>query len=853
MRCFRSARERDNGHGSSSARSAVKTSRSTGRAVARIPGRQNSAKGMLTTMSNSARSIRSSRMTGGKVFRKESSAPPAPRGRSGDLGGIKVAVRFRPLRDTEREKGETSVWGVDEANNVGVILKGNFSPKYHYDTVFQQDKDNQFVYETVASEIVSTAMGGINGTIFAYGVTSSGKTHTMMGYNGEWGIVPKAIQHIFELIEQSPGNEYLLRLSMMEIYNEVLNDLFDPSRTNLKVRENKTKGVHVEGLTEVVLESVEQALTLIETGNHNRRVSATLINNESSRSHTLCRISIEVNDKSGSGNGRTLSFLNLIDLAGSESARAAASKGHRMEGSFINKSLLTLGTVIHKLSETKGKKTHIPFRDSKLTRLLQSSLTGSGAKMAMICCVTPTSSQAEETHNTLKFASRAKKIEIKTSKNELMDHKSLLARYQREIAELKTQLKEMSERAAAAVSEPANHAPDPRLQEELTNMRERLEEELHARMQREDDRLALNRRIDRLTRLILHSTRAQTDHKIPVYKLSRSQSCNALMKAQSNFEDYAQRGFPSDMNTSFPEDLNPPPSSSNRRSFCSEMNNSFNSGEIDQDCDSESQGLREELIEVRKAMADRERELELKNRETDELRKKLALYEGPNPSTARSIASEDDGTLEYLLLEADRGHLEDSLTVMKKEKRRLTDQLLRVKIDLKRTQKKLQEYESGSCSTERQPLRESGPSGSYPQSPTASVSTIDSKLSASPFSLGRPSMEDRPPRPPPHSLSGGSSDQPMSSAEMHAKVERLASEVSQAFEQLAAKERQIETQRSEIVTFKDEAVAIREQLRNLASENERLKMRIHTMTSEQDRYAPITIHSPFRPQNSISI
>lgn len=110
---------------------------------------------------------------------------------------------------------------MDERNNVGVMIKGNFSPKYHYDTVFQQDKDNHYVYNTVASDIVSTAMGGINGTIFAYGVTSSGKTHTMMGYCGELGIVPRAIQHVFELIEQRPGNEYLLRLSMMEIYNEV--------------------------------------------------------------------------------------------------------------------------------------------------------------------------------------------------------------------------------------------------------------------------------------------------------------------------------------------------------------------------------------------------------------------------------------------------------------------------------------------------------------------------------------------------------------------------------------------------------------------------------------------------------
>ena len=178
-----------------------------------------------------------------------------------------------------------------------------------------------------------------------------------------------------------------------------------------------------------------------------------------------------------------------------------------MEGSFINKSLLTLGTVIHKLSEAK-KKSHIPYRDSKLTRLLQSSLTGNGSRMAIVCCVTPSSSQAEETENTLKFAERAKKVRIKRSKNEMMDSKSVIAQLQRVIADLKEQLRNLKEKADAPP--PSQAVPDPALQQELAKVRERLEEELHARMKREDDRLTLEAKIKSLTRLILHSTRAQT-------------------------------------------------------------------------------------------------------------------------------------------------------------------------------------------------------------------------------------------------------------------------------------------------------------------------------------------------------
>lgn len=190
--------------------------------------------------------------------------------------------------------------------------------------------------------------------------------------------------------------------------------------------------------------SANHALSLVAAGDAQRKVSATSFNDDSSRSHTLCRITIEsCRPDASRPRDRLLSSLNLIDLAGSESARAAATRSHRMEGSYINKSLLTLGTVISKLSE--GHAAHIPFRDSKLTQLLQSSLSGSGARVAIVCCITPAAAQAEETHNTLKFATRARSVRILASRNELLDDKSMIMRYQREILGLKNQLQKVME------------------------------------------------------------------------------------------------------------------------------------------------------------------------------------------------------------------------------------------------------------------------------------------------------------------------------------------------------------------------------------------------------------------------
>lgn len=423
---------------------------------------------------------------------------------------------------------------------MGIIEDVGMSVKFSYDHVFSATTVNQSVYKTIASPIVTSAMDGINGTVFAYGVTSSGKTFTMMGEESEPGIVPHTIAEVFQLIAKLPRKEFLLKMSMMEIYNEVINDLFDPTRTNLRLREDPKRGVYVENLKQETLLSAEHALQLIAMGNEHRKTSATAFNEGSSRSHTIIRISIEASDRADmtlddtATVGRTMSFLNLIDLAGSESAKAQTQASHRLEGSFINKSLLTLGTVINKLSD--GNAAHIPFRDSKLTRLLQSSLTGTGARVAVICTITPASTQAEETHNTLKFASRAKRITISAKRNEIMDQSSLIARYQQEISLLKGQLEVvMRDRKDG----PIMHDP---MHPEVRTLRERLEEEHAVLIEREKEKAMLERQLERLTACILHGAAALSHAQNEINVLSSEILCSD--EAQAQLDEWLQEGKP---------------------------------------------------------------------------------------------------------------------------------------------------------------------------------------------------------------------------------------------------------------------------------------------------------------------
>ncbi|KAL4274018.1 hypothetical protein GQ457_13G007560 [Hibiscus cannabinus] len=412
---------------------------------------------------------------------------------SGD--SISVTIRFRPLNEREFLRGDEIAWYADDDK----IVRNEYNPAtaYAFDKVFGPHATSQAVYEVAARPVVKAAMEGVNGTVFAYGVTSSGKTHTMHGDQDAPGIIPLAIKDVFSIIQDSPGREFLLRVSYIEIYNEVINDLLDPTGQNLRVRED-AQGTYIEGIKEEVVLSPGHALSFIAAGEEHRHVGSNNFNLFSSRSHTIFTLMIESSARGDEYDGVVFSQLNLIDLAGSESSKTDTTGIRRKEGSFINKSLLTLGTVIGKLSE--GKACHIPYRDSKLTRLLQSSLSGHGL-VSLICTVTPASSNMEETHNTLKFASRAKRVEIYASRNKIIDEKSLIKKYQREISVLKEELDHLRKGMVVGV----NH-------EELLSLRQQLEEgqvKMQSRLEEEEEaKAALMSRIQRLTKLILVSTKS---------------------------------------------------------------------------------------------------------------------------------------------------------------------------------------------------------------------------------------------------------------------------------------------------------------------------------------------------------
>ncbi|XP_051135079.1 kinesin-like protein KIN-7D, mitochondrial isoform X2 [Andrographis paniculata] len=430
--------------------------------------------------------------------------------RSGD--SISVTIRFRPMSDREYHRGDEIAWYADGDK----IVRNEYNPMtaYAFDRVFGPDTNTEEVYEVAARPVVKAAMDGINGTVFAYGVTSSGKTHTMHGDQYSPGIIPLAIKDVFSIIQDTPGREFLLRVSYIEIYNEVINDLLDPTGQNLRVRED-VQGTYVEGLKEEVVLSPGHALSFIAAGEEHRHVGSNNYNLFSSRSHTIFTLMIESSAHGDEYDGVIFSQLNLIDLAGSESSKTETTGLRRKEGSYINKSLLTLGTVIGKLSE--GKASHVPFRDSKLTRLLQSSLSGHG-HVSLICTITPASSNLEETHNTLKFASRAKHVEIYASRNRIIDEKSLIKKYQREISCLREELDQFKKGMLVGVNHEEILALRQQLEEGQVKMQSRLEEE-------EEAKAALMSRIQRLTKLILVSSKNTMPGNlddVPSHQRSRS-------------------------------------------------------------------------------------------------------------------------------------------------------------------------------------------------------------------------------------------------------------------------------------------------------------------------------------------
>ncbi|CCF33569.1 kinesin motor domain-containing protein [Colletotrichum higginsianum] len=459
-------------------------------------------------------------------------------------GNVLVSVRVRPDASGNENTKAEGEWMVDGRKSL-VAYRGKEGGDYVYDNVFTTHDDNSRVYDCIAKRLVRRVMEGYHGTVFAYGMTGTGKTFSMQGTASSPGVIPLAITDIFSYIRETPSREFLLRVSYLEIYNEKIHDLLSMSTGNpagaggqeeIKLREDSKRGVYASPLKEEIVQSPTQLLRVIARGDQARRTASTQFNARSSRSHAVVQIVVESRERipgnAGTGEskrsgmlpgGVRVSTLSLIDLAGSE--KAAESKERRTEGSHINKSLLTLGTVISKLSEHKDKDgkaadkdgKHLPYRDSKLTRLLQGALSG-GSLVSILCTIqigaagsaASSNSHTSETINTLKFASRAKNNIVSHAKKaeEALGSggdggaRVLLERYRMEILELRQQLD------MQAKEKKSKYADEERERDALEEKARELEaEHRHEEQMLEMQlaRTALKERIDHLNRLILSS------------------------------------------------------------------------------------------------------------------------------------------------------------------------------------------------------------------------------------------------------------------------------------------------------------------------------------------------------------
>ncbi|TFY63510.1 hypothetical protein EVJ58_g3221 [Rhodofomes roseus] len=426
---------------------------------------------------------------------------------------VLVSIRIRPTN-------ATTAWQTTDTIPKSIKLDSQYckttttTPQdFRFDEILT-GSDNKPVYNAVARSHVCAAMDGYNAIIFAYGQTASGKTFTLTGDEDQPGIIPRAMKDIFAYIRRTPTREYLLRCSYLEIYNETIHDLLAPPSSSVSQPvqiQGTGNNVILTPLREEVVTSLKSVREVLQRGEGNRRTASTDWNERSSRSHSVFRVVIESRergsgtDEGGTPSGRTTpgfrpptpggprlqarggrsvqtSVLSLIDLAGSE--KATSDKERTREGKYINTSLLTLGTVIGTLAENsaRNKHDHVPFRNSKLTRMLQPSLSGN-ARISVICTINPDTGAIAESTSTLLFAQRIKKVQLNAQKKEVVDTEALLERYRKEIEELRKRLSEKEAEAPA------------------------LKRRLSAREQLDESRAMsdLNSRIRQLTKLILTS------------------------------------------------------------------------------------------------------------------------------------------------------------------------------------------------------------------------------------------------------------------------------------------------------------------------------------------------------------
>ncbi|XP_032068617.1 kinesin-like protein KIF27 [Thamnophis elegans] len=343
---------------------------------------------------------------------------------------VKVAVRIRPLLSKEILHNHQVC--VRLISNTQQIIIGK-DRVFTFDFVFGKHSTQDEVYTTCIKPLVASLIEGYNATVFAYGQTGSGKTYTIGGGHiasvaeEERGIIPRAIQEIFQIISENHNTDFAVKVSYIEVYKEELRDLLEleTSMKDLHIREDEKGNTVIVGAKDCQVESTEEVMSLLETGNAARHTGTTQMNEHSSRSHAVFTISVcqqqqpLQKDKEGAQNSpknsgqQIASKFHFVDLAGSERVTKTGNTGERFKESIqINSGLLALGNVISALGDPKRKNVHIPYRDAKITRILKDSL-GGNAKTVMITCISPSSSDFDESLNSIKYANRAKNIRNK--------------------------------------------------------------------------------------------------------------------------------------------------------------------------------------------------------------------------------------------------------------------------------------------------------------------------------------------------------------------------------------------------------------------------------------------------------
>lgn len=380
-----------------------------------------------------------------------------------DDHNVQVVIRIRPLSSIEvASQGHSRCVRQDSSHTITWL--GHPESRFTFDLVAGENISQEKLFKVAGLPMVENCMGGYNSCMFAYGQTGSGKTHTMLGdiddaeqkLSANRGMTPRVFEHLFARIRKEEDArkgeklKFVCKCSFLEIYNEQVADLLEPSSTNLQMREDAKKGVYVENLSEVDVKGVNDVIRLLVQGAANRKVAATNMNRASSRSHSVFTCIIESKWESQSVTHHRFGRLNLVDLAGSERQKSSGAEGERLkEASNINKSLSTLGLVIMNLINTaNGKPQHVPYRDSKLTFLLQDSL-GGNSKTTIIANVSPSNCCTMETLSTLKFAQRAKFIRNNASVNEdatgdVITLKMQIQQLKEEVSHLRGQLKGVS-------------------------------------------------------------------------------------------------------------------------------------------------------------------------------------------------------------------------------------------------------------------------------------------------------------------------------------------------------------------------------------------------------------------------